>query len=78
MYCLFDIVGDETLREIAREIADKVKKNATIDWTIRESARANLMRLVSRTLRKHGYPPDKQQKAIDTVLKQAELLPIPS
>jgi type I restriction enzyme R subunit len=69
-----NVLGDETLREIAREIADKVRKNATIDWTIRESARAKLMVLVRRTLSKYGYPPDKQQKAIDTVLKQAELL----
>jgi len=68
------VLGDETLRTIAREIADKVKKNATIDWTIRESARAKLMVLVRRTLSKYGYPPDKQQKAIDTVLKQAALL----
>jgi type I restriction enzyme, R subunit len=69
-----NVLGDETLRDIAREIADKVRRNATIDWTIRESARAKLMVLVRRTLSKHGYPPDKQQKAIDTVLKQAELL----
>ncbi len=68
------VLGDDTLREIAREIAEKVKSNATIDWTIRESARAKLMVLVKRTLAKYGYPPDKQQKAIDTVLKQAELL----
>ncbi|MFN5309512.1 MAG: type I restriction endonuclease subunit R [Candidatus Kapaibacterium sp.] len=68
------ILGDDTLKEIAREIADKVRANATIDWTIRESARAKLMVLVRRTLNKYGYPPDKQQKAIDTVLKQAELL----
>ena len=68
------VLGDETLKTIAREIADKVKKNATIDWTIRESARAKLMVLVRRTLTKYGYPPDKQQKAIDTVLKQAELI----
>lgn len=69
-----NVLGDETLRDIAKEIADKVKRNATIDWTIRESARAKLMVLVKRTLSKYGYPPDKQQKAIDTVLKQAELL----
>ncbi|MBS1496707.1 MAG: HsdR family type I site-specific deoxyribonuclease [Bacteroidetes bacterium] len=68
------VLGDNTLKEIAREIADKVRANATIDWTIRESARAKLMVLVRRTLNKYGYPPDKQQKAIDTVLKQAELL----
>ncbi|MBL0049667.1 MAG: type I restriction endonuclease subunit R [Bacteroidetes bacterium] len=67
------VLGDDTLKEIAREIADKVRANATIDWTIRESARAKLMVLVKRTLTKYGYPPDKQQKAIDTVLKQAEL-----
>lgn len=68
------VLGDDTLKDIAREIADKVRANATLDWTIRESARAKLMVLVKRTLTKHGYPPDKQQKAIDTVLKQAELL----
>lgn len=68
------VLGDHTLKDIAREIAEKVKVNATIDWTIRESARAKLMVLVRRTLNKYGYPPDKQQKAIDTVLKQAELL----
>jgi type I restriction enzyme R subunit len=68
------VLGDETLKTIAREIADKVRANATIDWTIRESARAKLMVIVKRTLNKYGYPPDKQQKAIDTVLKQAELL----
>jgi type I restriction enzyme R subunit len=67
------VLGDETLKIIAREIADKIKKNATIDWTIRESARARIMVQVRRTLKKYGYPPDMQQKAIDTVLKQAEL-----
>jgi type I restriction enzyme R subunit len=69
-----NVLGDDTLKEIAREIADKVRANATIDWTIRESARAKLMVLVKRTLTKYGYPPDKQQKAIETVLKQAELM----
>lgn len=68
------VLGNEQLRFIAKEIADKIRANATIDWTIRESARAKLMVLVRRTLTKYGYPPDKQQKAIETVLKQAELL----
>lgn len=68
------VLGDDTLKHIAREIADKVRMNTTIDWTIRESARAKLMVIVKRTLNKYGYPPDKQQKAIDTVLKQAELM----
>ncbi|MBX3009782.1 MAG: type I restriction endonuclease subunit R [Melioribacteraceae bacterium] len=67
------VLGDDTLKIIAREIADKIRKNTTIDWTIRESSRAKIMVLVKRTLSKYGYPPDKQQKAIDTVLKQAEL-----
>ncbi len=68
------VLGDDTLKDIAREIADKIRANATIDWTIRESARAKLMVIVKRTLSKYGYPPDKQQKTIDTVLKQAELM----
>ena len=68
------VLGDDQLRDIAREITEKVKANATIDWTIRESARAKLMVIVKRTLTKWGYPPDKQPKAIETVLKQAELM----
>jgi len=67
-------LGDDALKNIAREIADKVRKNATIDWTMKESARAKLMVIVRRTLNKYGYPPDKQQKAVDTVMKQAEVL----
>jgi len=68
------VLGDAQLKEIAREITDKVRANATIDWAIRESARAKLMVIVRRTLNKWGYPPDKQAKAIETVLKQAELM----
>lgn len=68
------ILGDEQLREIARDIADTVRRNTTIDWQLREQARANLRRMVKRVLRKHGYPPDKQEKASQTVLEQAELI----
>ena len=68
------VLGDETLRDIARELVDTVKGNVTIDWTIRENVRANLRRLVRRVLRKHGYPPDKQESATLTVLEQAEVL----
>ncbi len=68
------VLGDDTLKNIAREIAEKVRNNATIDWTMKESARAKLMVIVRRTLSKYGYPPDKQQKAVDTVMKQAEVL----
>ena len=68
------VLGDETLRDIARELVEKVRNNVTIDWTLRENVRAKLRVLVKRTLRQHGYPPDKQEKATRTVLEQAELL----
>ena len=68
------VLGDETLRDIARELVETVRKNVTIDWTLRENVRAHLRRLVKRILRKHGYPPDKQEKATRTVLEQAEVL----
>jgi type I restriction enzyme R subunit len=68
------ILGDETLRVIARELVKTVRGNVTIDWTLRENVRANLRRLVKRILRKHGYPPDKQERATRTVLEQAEVL----
>lgn len=68
------VLGDETLRTIARELVETVRRNATIDWTMKESVRARLRALVKRLLRKHGYPPDKQERATQTVLEQAELL----
>lgn len=68
------VLGDETLRGIARELVETVRGNVTIDWTLRENVRAQLRVLVKRILRKHGYPPDKQEKATQTVLEQAEVL----
>ncbi len=68
------VLGDETLREIARELVETVRRNVTIDWTLREDARARLRVLVRRLLRRYGYPPDKQKKATETVLEQAELV----
>ncbi len=68
------VLGDETLRGIARELVAAVRTNVSIDWTVRENVRARLRVLVKRILRKHGYPPDKQEKATETVLQQAELL----
>jgi type I restriction enzyme R subunit len=68
------ILGDEVLRAIAREVADKVRNNTPIDWSMKESARARLRVLVKRVLRNHGYPPDKQEQATKTVLEQAELI----
>jgi type I restriction enzyme R subunit len=55
-------------------LVDTVRRNTTIDWTVRENIRANLRVLVKRILRKHGYPPDKQERATLTVLEQAEVL----
>ena len=68
------VLGDETLRSIARELVETVRRNVTIDWTLRENVRAQLRVLVRRILRKHGYPPDKQERATRTVLEQAEVL----
>jgi len=68
------VLGDATLREIARELVRTVRNNVTLDWTLRENVRAQLRVLVKRTLRKYGYPPDKQEKATQTVLEQAALL----
>ena len=68
------VLGDETLRGIARELVETVRNNVTIDWTLRENVRAQLRVVVKRILRKHGYPPDKQEKATSTVLEQAELM----
>jgi type I restriction enzyme R subunit len=68
------VLGDETLRQIAKELVETVKKNVTIDWTLRDNVRAQLRVYVKRILRKYGYPPDKQEKATQTVLEQAEVL----
>ena len=68
------VLGDETLCVIARELVRTVRANVTIDWTLRENVRANLRRLVKRILRKHGYPPDKQESATRMVIEQAEVL----
>lgn len=68
------MLGEPTLKDIARELVASVRKSVTIDWTRRESVRAQLRVIVKRILRKYGYPPDKQEKATRTVLEQAELL----
>ncbi|URA11342.1 DUF3387 domain-containing protein [Thermospira aquatica] len=68
------ILGDETLRKIALELTDMLRKSVTIDWTIKESVRAQIRLKVKKILRKYGYPPDKQDSATQTVLEQAELV----
>ena len=69
-----EVLGDKTLRKIAQELVRLVRENVTVDWAQRENVRAYLRVLVKRTLRKYGYPPDKQEEATQTVLKQAEVL----
>ncbi len=69
-----EVMGDETLKAIAQELVETVKRNVSIDWTVKESVRAKLRVIVRRVLRKHGYPPDKQDEATKIVMQQAELL----
>lgn len=69
-----ELMQKEKLRELAVVLFEKVKQNASIDWTIKESVRAKLKVIVKRTLRQYGYPPDMQALATETVLKQAELI----
>lgn len=68
------ILGDDTLKDIARELVKSVRENATIDWTMKENVRARLRVMVRRILKKYGYPPDMQEKATQTVLEQAEVI----
>ena len=69
-----DLMQKEKLRELAVILTERVKANASIDWTIKESVRAKLKVIIKRTLRQFGYPPDMQKLATETVLKQAELI----
>jgi type I restriction enzyme R subunit len=68
------VLGDEILRHIARELVDTIRKNTSIDWTVRENVQAKMRLAVKKILRKHGYPPDMELKATETVLEQAKLL----
>jgi type I restriction enzyme R subunit len=67
-------MGNDKLKVIAGELIRQVRKSVTIDWTLRESARAKIRVMVKRILNKYGYPPDLQEEAVKTVLRQAELL----
>src|SRR5260221_12954136 len=68
------VLGDETLRTIARELVQTVKRNVTIDWTVRESVRAKLRTVAKRLLMKYGYCTEKEEKPTTTVVEQAEVL----
>lgn len=67
-------MGNDELKVIAAELVTRVRKSVTIDWAVRENARARIRVMVKRILKKHGYPPDLQDEATKTVLAQAELL----
>jgi type I restriction enzyme R subunit len=69
-----ELMKNETLRNLAVVLTYEIRKNATLDWKIKESVRANLRVVVRRTLRKFGYPPDKEKLAIENIIAQAELL----
>lgn len=69
-----DLMQHDTLRELAVVLTQRVRENASIDWTIKESVRAKLKVIIKRTLRQYGYPPDMQLLATETVLKQAEMI----
>ena len=68
------VLGNETLRKIALELTQMIRNSVTIDWAQRESVQAEIRLKVKKILRKYGYPPDKEKKATETVLKQAELV----
>ena len=67
-------MGDRTLKQIARELVESIRKSVTVDWSIREAAQAHMRRTIRRLLRKHGYPPDAQEKAVELVIQQAMLM----
>lgn len=67
-----EVLGDDILREMARELSELVRRNTSIDWTLREAVQSKLKVMIKRLLRKYGYPPDKEQIATDLVLKQAK------
>jgi len=69
-----ELMSDEVLAAIAHDLVEAIRSSVTIDWTQKEAVRANMRRKVKRLLRKHGYPPDKQEKATQLVLEQAEVL----
>jgi type I restriction enzyme R subunit len=68
------LLGDDILRHIARELVETIRKNTSIDWTVRENVQAKMRIAVKKILRKHGYPPDMELKATETVIEQAKLL----
>ncbi|AGA67859.1 type I site-specific deoxyribonuclease, HsdR family [Desulfitobacterium dichloroeliminans LMG P-21439] len=69
-----EIMGDEILKQIARDLTQSIKKNISVDWAIRESVQAKMKMTIKRLLKKYGYPPDKTAKAVDIVMEQTKLM----
>ena len=68
------VLGDNVLKQIARDLTESIRKNATIDWNKRDAVRAKMRVMIRRLLRKYDYPPDKQESAVETIIEQAEKL----
>jgi type I restriction enzyme R subunit len=69
-----ELMGEAVLVEMAREVAKKLRENLTVDWAVRDSVRARLRNIIRVLLRRYKYPPDKQQDAVEMVLRQAEVI----
>jgi len=69
-----DLIGDATLRQIASELADAIRRNMSVDWTVREAVQAKMRVIIKRLLRKYKYPPDEETNAIRLVMDQAKLI----
>ena len=69
-----EVLRDDTLKLIARELADRIRAKASLDWTKRETVRADMRRTIRRLLSKYGYPPDAQEAATQLVIRQAEMM----
>ncbi len=69
-----EVLGDDTMRTIAKELVESVQRNSAIDWNVKESVRAKMRASIRRILRRYRYPPDKQERAGVTVIQQAELI----
>ena len=69
-----DVMGDEILMQIARDLTTAIKNNISVDWAIRESVQAKMKMTIKRLLKKYGYPPDKTPKAVDIVMEQIKLM----
>lgn len=69
-----EVMGDETLKQIAKDLTEAIRKNLSIDWSIRASVQARMRMIIKRLLKRYGYPPDKTPKAVEIVIEQAKLM----